>query len=249
MIYIIILLLIVVITLWFYYRGISSIPIITNQYIPKIIIQTWKTSNIPVKYDPLMQSIKQNNPDYEYKFFSDEDIDTFLRTNYPEYHHTYEKLPLKIQKIDFFRYVAVYHYGGIYLDLDMKGLKNMDDVLKYKVVFPVDEYISKEHGQNPRYKSYYDNNQRFLLGQYAFAAEPNNTFIKEIIDNIHKNINKTVKMVNHNSDDYVYKTTGPDFVTTIYMNSSVKKQIFVLDNGKRQYFGDYAQHKYFGSWK
>ena len=249
MIYIIIIC-IILLLIWLYHTyGTKKIPFIATQYIPKVIIQTWKSNNIPDKYKPLIDSIKTNNPDYEYKFFTDEDIDVFLKANYPQYYDTYQKIPIKIQKIDFFRYVAVYHYGGIYMDLDMKGLKNMDDMLSHPVVFPVDEYITKEHGQVSRYKSYYDNNQRFLLGQYAFAAEPKNGFIKELIDNIHNNINKIVKSVNHDDDEYVYKTTGPDFVTTNYMKSSHKKNVFILDNGKRQYFGDYAQHKYFGSWK
>ena len=29
----------------------------------------------------------------------------------------------------------------------------------------------------------------------------------------------------------------------------MKNKIEILDNKKRQQFGDYAQHKYFGSWK
>jgi len=224
-------------------------PKSTTDLIPKIIIQTWKNSTIPQRYSKLIDSIKQNNPDYKYLFFTDDDIETFLKINYPEYHQTYLKLPIKIQRIDFFRYVAIYHYGGFYMDLDMNCLKSFDDLLKYNCIFPVDEFITEYMCRMPRYKHICDKGQYFLLGQYAFAAAPRHPFIKNIIDIIHSNIDRYVKNVIYNSDDYVYKTTGPDFVTNVYINYSDKNDIFVVNNGKRQYFGDYAKHNYFGTWK
>jgi mannosyltransferase OCH1-like enzyme len=220
-----------------------------NDVIPKIIIQTWKSNSIPNKYINLIESIKKNNPDYQYLFFTDNDIENFLKINYPQYYQTYLNLPIKIQKIDFFRYVAVYHYGGFYMDLDMRCLKSFDDLLKYDCIFPVDEFISDYMSRLPRYKEICDDGQYFLLGQYAFAASPKHPFIKNIIDVIHKNIHKYVKHVVYNNDDYVYKTTGPDFVTNVYIHYPAKKDIFILNNGKRQYFGDYAVHNYFGTWK
>ena len=131
----------------------------------------------------------------------------------------------------------------------MDGLKNMDEILHHNAVFPIDEYINSFNGRFQRYKKFYNNKQYFLLGQYAFAAEPKNPFIKSLIYNIHNNINKIIKNVNHNHEDYVYTTTGPDYVSKIYLEYEDKENIHILDNKKRQYFGDFAQHKYFGSWK
>jgi mannosyltransferase OCH1-like enzyme len=220
-----------------------------NEIIPKIIIQTWKSNSIPTHYSKLVESIKKNNPDYKYLFFTDNDIETFLKINYPEYHKTYLNLPIKIQRIDFFRYVAVYHYGGFYMDLDMSCLKSFDNLLQYGCIFPIDEFISEHMCKMPRYKNICDKGQYFLLGQYAFAAAPKHPFIKTIIDIIHNNIERYVKNVMYKNDDYVYKTTGPDFVTNVYVHYSDKKDIYILNNGKRQYFGDYARHNYFGTWK
>ena len=38
------------------------------------------------------------------------------------------KIAITIQKIDFFRYLAIYYYGGIYLDLDMDINVNFDQL-------------------------------------------------------------------------------------------------------------------------
>lgn len=220
-----------------------------NGNIPKIIIQTWKSDTVPQRYIELIETIKNNNPDYEYLFFTDQDIEDFLKSHYPKYYKTYLSLPIKIQKIDFFRYVAVYHYGGFYMDLDMNGLKSFDSLLHFNCVFPVDEYISKHLCKVARYKPFCERGQKLLLGQYAFAAAPKHPFIKKIIDTIHANIHKYIRTVNFDSDEYVYSSTGPDFVTDVYLNYNNKNDITILDNGKRQYFGDYARHHYFGTWK
>ena len=131
----------------------------------------------------------------------------------------------------------------------MECKKNMNSMLTHNSVFPVDEYINHINGKKPRYAGFYNDKQNFLVGQYAFAAEPKNKFIKSLIDGIHKNIDRIVRTVNHNDDNYVYITTGPDYVTKKYMEYNEKNKIEILDNKKRQQFGDYAEHKYFGSWK
>lgn len=219
------------------------------QNIPKIIIQTWKTDNVPNTYTSYVETLKELHPDYQYIFFTDETIEDFLKSNYPQYYETYKKLPIKIQKIDFFRYIAIYHYGGFYLDLDMKCNQNFDALLRHNCVFPVDDYIPMHKKHIHRYSHFIKNNQRYLIGQYAFASVPNHPFIKLLINDIHENINIYIKHVNADNDDYVYQTTGPDFVTLKYMQSKNKHDIFILDNKKRQCFGDYATHLCMGSWK
>mgnify|MGYP000985786126 FL=1 len=162
--------------------------------IPKIIIQTWKTKVIPDKYKEDVASVKKYNSDYQYIFFSDDDIENFLKENYPEYYETYSKLPVKIQKIDFFRYIAVYHYGGFYFDLDITGMYPLKELLDYECVFPVDQNIPKNKCNRRRLKKYCKANMDILLGQYAFGARQYNPFIKLLIDTIHNNIDKYVKI-------------------------------------------------------
>lgn len=217
--------------------------------IPKIIIQTGPAKISP-KIKTYMAGLKKHNPDFKYMFFSDEDIELFLKTNYPEYYNTYNRLPRLIQRLDFFRYIAVYHYGGFYFDIDMESFKPIDaSLLAHDAIFPVDEYITPELVEiNPkRYKEFYEGQFPLLLGQYAFAAYPKHPFIKMIIDTINTNVREYVKL--QNTDElYVYRTTGPDFITSLFMNYD-KGDVFILDNGERQVFGNYAKHRYAGTWK
>ena len=219
--------------------------------IPKIIIQTWKDNKIPYKYKNDIESVKKYNPKYKYLFFTDKDIEIFLKNYYPIYYSTYLKLPILIQKIDFFRYVAVYHYGGFYFDLDMTGLYPLDDLLDYDCIFPVDQNIRPDRCNVKRLKKYCQNGMNILLGQYAFGAKPKNNFIKKLIDNIHHNIDTYIEDYKTEGQtlQYVYSSTGPDYVTDVYMEYNKKDDIHILEYDAAQFFGKYAKHNFYGTWK
>lgn len=218
--------------------------------IPKIIIQTWKDNNIPDKYKLDVESVRKINPDYKILFFTDKDIEDFLKKEYPDYYVTFQKLPVFIQKIDFFRYIAVYHYGGFYFDLDMRALAPLDDLLNYDSVFPLDMHITEQRcvSNSKRYKIFCDKDVKFLVGQYAFGAKPKHLFIKKLIDNIHNNLDEIIKTKN-DTHLYVYRTTGPDYVTINYLNYNGKDDIYILEHPENQYFGNYAAHNFYGTWK
>jgi mannosyltransferase OCH1-like enzyme len=247
---IIILLIIIIFIIFYILNKIpKNVDRFENSKIPKIIIQTWKDINIPEKYKKDIESINKYNPDFKYMFFTDEDIDYFIKKHYPEYYSTYLKLPIIIQKIDFFRYIAIYHYGGFYFDLDITGLAPIKELLHYDCIFPIDENISHKRCELDRLKKYCDKGQFFLLGQYAFGAKPKNNFIKKLIDIIHINVDNYIKNVDRKSLDYVYKSTGPDFVTDVYMDYKHKDTVHILHYNKSQYFGKYAKHNHYGTWK
>ena len=71
--------------------------------IPKIIIQTWKTDEIPSEVTELIEKLKYNNTDFEYKFYTDKDIDVFIKSKFPEYYSTFISFEYTIQKIVIFK--------------------------------------------------------------------------------------------------------------------------------------------------
>lgn len=227
--------------------------------IPKRIFQIWKTWDVKYdnyKYDHLIKNIKKINPEYEHVFFKDNEIDTFLYNNYPDYYKTYLRLPIKIQKLDFFRYVLLYHYGGIYLDLDMDVKTKFDEILKYECVLPIEQTINDCHADRFKFACGYKSN--FLLSNYAFACEKNCKFVKQLIDNIHNNIDEIIENSNYIEKDmnnnFVYETTGPDYITKEYLDyidNNGDNNILLLNNPKNDdhVFGIYAKHLYFGDWK
>jgi mannosyltransferase OCH1-like enzyme len=230
--------------------------------IPHIIIQVWVQKNggktmVPLREVQYMEKFRKLNPMFEHMFFNGNDVDQFFKSNYMEYYDTYTRLPLFIQKLDFFRYLAIYHYGGFYFDMDVEPHRPLDEsILNHSAVFPIDEYANAIDCKHPRMNSYCLVGQNFLLGQYAFGATAKHPFMKMLADKIRDNLSKYIrvaKKLDERDKDavhyYVYKTTGPDFVTDCYVQYENKEQLYILSNGKRQVFGDYATHRYVGNWK
>ena len=99
--------------------------------IPKVIYQTWKDKNLPVEIHQIREKIKKLNPSYELILYDDIDIENFIINNYDnEVLQVFKKLNIGAGKADFWRYLILYKYGGIYLDIDADIIKNLDNLIK-----------------------------------------------------------------------------------------------------------------------
>ena len=221
-----------------------------SNVIEKNIIVTWKVNKLPKKFQISMNKIRIIFKDYNVMFFNDREILKFIKVNYNQYYKFYKYLisRQKIMGIDFFRYLAVYHYGGFYLDLDMVINKNFDDLLKYECVFP------KEYDHNTD-ELLFKKGINHLIGQYAFGARKNHPFLKNLIDNL---VNEKIKDNQIPSDNkklyrqkqVLYKT-GPVIVTITHHEYENKEEIYLLETDPFKYscFGKYGQHLNLGTWK
>lgn len=97
--------------------------------IPHHLHQSWKTHTLPKKFDRWHASWLQLHPHWNVTLWSDADNDNFVKTHYPWFFPTYSNFPRKIMQVDSVRYLYLYHYGGVYADLDVKALKNLDPLL------------------------------------------------------------------------------------------------------------------------
>ena len=173
------------------------------------------------------------------------------------YYDTFNSFDYTIQKIDFFRYVCVYHYGGFYFDIDVEITKSIEPLCKYECVFPKESYSELK---------FQEHNLNFLLGNYGFGASTKNSFIKLCIDNIINNkiINipnyeHTSKQINMENYSYVSQshidnvlyTTGPILVSQSYIDYQEKNNIKIIEPTpfKIYSFGDYGNHLAIGTWK
>jgi mannosyltransferase OCH1-like enzyme len=101
------------------------------QIIPKIIHQTYINTSIPERWREARESCIKMHPDYEYKFWSDEDSLTFIEKEYPWFLDTFNSYIHPIQRADAIRYFILVHYGGIYIDLDNGCRRRLDPLLQF----------------------------------------------------------------------------------------------------------------------
>lgn len=114
--------------------------------IPKIINQTAPADK--TKWHPLwhrcQQSWQEQFPDFEYRLWTDNDIDNLIRDHYPQYWEMYQQFPVHIMKIDFVRFAIMHHTGGIYADMDYYCYQNFYDELTSPVYL-----VENPYGNDP----------------------------------------------------------------------------------------------------
>jgi mannosyltransferase OCH1-like enzyme len=151
-------------------------PQFVNPKIPKRIIQTSKDLTLPLHAKAAVVNVKLLNSDFEYLFFNDEQVEMFIEQHFPEYQSVFRSFSYPIQRIDFFRYLAIYQLGGFYFDLDVFLARSLDSLLDFSCVFPFEEltinsYLRREYGMD------------WEIGNYAFGAAAGHPFLGEIIKN------------------------------------------------------------------
>lgn len=109
--------------------------------IPRNIFQTWKTKDISDEFKSLIQTWKDNNPNYAYFLFDDNDCETFIKNKFEEnVYKAYCRIIPGAFKADLWRYCVLYIYGGIYVDVDTICLNSIDNFINEDIEFmtPID---------------------------------------------------------------------------------------------------------------
>lgn len=73
--------------------------------VPKIIHQTWRGVHPPEMLQPWLESWVRVNPHWEYWFWTDDDLHSFIATKYPQFLTLFEGYPSNGYRADVFRYV------------------------------------------------------------------------------------------------------------------------------------------------
>ena len=154
------------------------------------------------------------NPDFEYVFFDDTDMDAFVASEFREYSPIYNAFSFRIQRVDFFRYLAIYHFGGFYFDLDVLLSSSLSPLLDLECVFPF-EALAMNRFLRERYEMDWE------IGNYGFGAAPRHPFVGALIENCVRGqkepewVESMMKEVPgpFRSRYYVLCTTGPRMVS------------------------------------
>jgi mannosyltransferase OCH1-like enzyme len=183
--------------------------------IPKIIHQTWKTKDIPNEWKDAVHSCKKINKEFKYLLWTHTTMDNFVKNNYDNFYKIYKSYKYDIQRCDAFRYLVLYKYGGIYLDLDIVCNKTLNTFLHYDIVL----------AHSPNVKTFFSN--------AFFMVKPNHPFFKYCINHLYKNINNYQYFGKHL---HVMYSTGPAFLTNMFNNYEKLENSYILN--KMQYSGD-----------
>jgi len=105
-------------------KGITNIDV----KIPKNIMQTWKTKDVPEHWATSPKGIAKHMSSWKYTLMTDEDNRNFIEKHFPDFLPYYDNFEYGIQRADAIRYAWLYVNGGLYLDLDIQVIKPLDEL-------------------------------------------------------------------------------------------------------------------------
>ncbi len=205
----------------------------------------------------MVSNLRLLNPDFEYLFFDDQAVDSFIAQEFPQYKAVFESFRFRIQRYDFFRYLAIYKHGGFYFDLDVLLASGLSGLLSSGCVFPF-EGLTYSHFLRTRYKMDWE------IGNYAFGAAPGHPFLNAVIENCvraQKDQAWVAPMMRRlplfsRSEFYVLYTTGPGLLSrTLAENPALASSVMVLfpddvcNTENWNCFGDLGVHLMDASWR
>jgi inositol phosphorylceramide mannosyltransferase catalytic subunit len=95
---------------------------------------SWKTKKIPKKFQNWVNTWNLYNPEWNIKLWTDDDNENFIRQHYDYFLDTYLNYSSNIERADSMRYFYLYHFGGLYVDLDFECLRNIEPLLNSDIV-------------------------------------------------------------------------------------------------------------------
>jgi len=162
-----------------------------QQKIPKIIHQIWLGGEYPEKYIPFRDKMMELNKGWEYKLWTDKDVESFGLKNIK----LFNNIKNLGAKADIFRYEILERMGGLYLDTDFECTKSFDDLVDLSF------FAGNGHIDQPE------------VFNSLMASEPNHKFVSALVSELQKK-NSFVDNI-----DGVMNNTGPYFITRVFFNT------------------------------
>lgn len=133
------------------------------------------------------------------RYMGDEEALAFVEENFDKsVLDAFKGFPLGVMRADFWRYLVVYTYGGMYADVDVEP--NV----------PIRDWLEDENGWQ-RCSMVVGQENSVHISQWTFAATPKHPALKAVIDLIVDRYQAGLKL---NYTHFVHYHTGPGVFTT-----------------------------------
>lgn len=164
----------------------------------------------PKKYEKYNEMFKTQNPEFQFISWNMKMVKD-LFGQYPQiqkYESVWLNLKKHISKCDFARFLILYLFGGIYVDLDFRCFKNLSPLLERDLLLTWEPEEHFDDGGNPR------------LFNGFIGSVPSHQFWIDWIEFIIKSLEKT---------DDVMETTGPTNFGKFMLQSEYNTKVDFVD--------------------
>lgn len=185
----------------------------SESVIPKIIHQTWKSTDVPEHFAMLVDTWKEHHPEWKYNLWTDKTNRDFIGDYWPHFISQYDNYSNNIQRVDAVRYLTLLKFGGLYVDIDFECLQNIEPLLQgKKCVFGIEPI---EHAR--RFSK-----DKIICNAFM-ASIPGHDFFTRIYENLN-----SVKLKDQNTVMDILESTGPFLLSKTYEEYQQKQLITLL---------------------
>ncbi|KAH7308614.1 nucleotide-diphospho-sugar transferase [Stachybotrys elegans] len=93
-------------------------------------------NDIPQDWKDARQSCLDLHPGWEVYLWTDEKARVLVDEKFPDLKSTWDQYPYRIQRVDALRYMALYEYGGIVLDMDLECKRSLGPLRRFEFLAP-----------------------------------------------------------------------------------------------------------------
>ena len=191
------------------------IPVIPmGRRIPRIIHQAFPTKNLPAEMRELVDKLCRENPTWEHRLYDHGDIDKFIEIHFGQdmlrQFHRIDKR-YGAARIDFWRYLAIYKMGGVYIDIKSTFTCPLDNIITDN-----DQFILSSWDQSPdsEFAGYGLHKQLSHLSsgefqQWHVIAVEGHPFLRAVVERVLANINSYNPWRDGTGKIAVLNVTGP----------------------------------------
>jgi len=181
---------------------------------PRILFQTWKSkTSIPTNMTYWSSTCVSKNLSFRHILWDDADNLRFVQEQFPWFLPTYEGYDLEIKRADAIRYMFLYTYGGIYIDMDFECLQPFDSLLKEYSHYDI--LLGSITTDGDRWKS------KNSIPNAIMFSKPGHPFWLEVLELLQRYSNDSRKGVEDQ--------TGPVVLKEAYLKSSYFYKIKILE--------------------
>lgn len=184
-----------------------------DSVIPKNIIQSFSSRYVTEEMKQNIDNWINLNEEYSYTYFDENEIVEFIKKYYSKEHLiTFYKINAGAGRADFFRYLYLYKFGGVWIDITLTCFVPLRNYIKNTTELAVVYDVDPDNIYN------------------AFMGFPkNHPILKNCIEKCMKHVNE--KTFEKKKKYCIYHTTGPELLKIEYDNyfkDKEKKEVVVL---------------------
>lgn len=220
--------------------------------IPRVLHQVFglwdDASPLPAKFAGWASGWRRLHPDWGYVLWSRKDVERLVDDEPAEVQRAFHALPRGAQRADLARYLILQRRGGVYADLDVECIRNLEPVMCARPDASAVLFAEGSMGWAVAWKRHDDASRARTLplhvpriGNFAMASVPRSEALASIIELVVSRASSADA-----SDADVLHMTGPEAVTeAVHRYRRKARDVFVLPVRRT---ARYMQHRCTNTW-